>query len=386
MHLGMVSVIGRSRLPTPAASRKAFTRPPLLTAHHAQRAHLRVGLGQHPVQAVHALEPFGVGSDRVGRGVLRLPAQRPQRADVGQDVPGVAEPVLAGHRGRQVGAVLAPHDLGELPGGDRLAAADVEHPAHRALVRQHQHVGVHHVVDVDVVADVAAVLVQRRRLAEQVAQAEDAAGAGVGVVDRLPRALDDAVPQRDGRDAVPAAEVDRDHLLAELGHAVGVLRVGDPLRRGLHLQRAAADRAGDVPLARGQRALRAHARQLLAVGRAAVQPLAHGRLRRGHHHPGEVQPLGDDDLVEQRGGDHVDVGEPGEVGQVVLVGGEVVDRVHPAQQVGEQLAVADVALEEVGPGDRGWRACRPGGPAGSARRGPRPHGRGPAAGRRCASR
>ena len=28
MHFGIVSVIGRSRLPTPAASRKAFTFPP----------------------------------------------------------------------------------------------------------------------------------------------------------------------------------------------------------------------------------------------------------------------------------------------------------------------------------------------------------------------
>ena len=108
----------------------------------------------------------------------------------------------------------------------------------RAVVVEHQHVGVHHVVDVDVVADRAAVLVQGRRLAEQVAEAEDAARARVGVVHRLPRALHDAVAQRDGRDAVPAAEVDGDHLLAELRHAVRVLRVRDPLRRG------AASRAG----------------------------------------------------------------------------------------------------------------------------------------------
>ena len=96
--------------------------------------------------------------------------------------------------------------------------------------------------------------------------------------------------------------------------------------------------------------LRAHARELLAVDRAPVEPFAHRRLRRGHHHPGEVEALGHDDLVEQGGRDHVHVGEPREVGQVVLVGGEVVDGVDPAQQVGEQVAVADVALVEVGPG------------------------------------
>ena len=57
--------------------------------------------------------------------------------------------------------------------------------------------------------------------------------------------------------------------------------------------------------------------------------------------------LGDDDLVEQGRRDHVHVGESREVGQVVLVGGEVVDGVDPTQQVRDQIAVADVALVEV---------------------------------------
>ena len=62
---------------------------------------------------------------------------------------------------------------------------------------------------------------------------------------------------------------------AKLGHAVGVLRIGDPLRGGLHLKRAAALRARDVPPARREGAFRPHARQLLAVGRAPVEPFAH---------------------------------------------------------------------------------------------------------------
>ena len=33
------------------------------------------------------------------------------------------------------------------------------------------------------------------------------------------------------------------------------------------------------------------------------------------------------------------------------MGGEVVHRVHPPEQVGEQIAVTHVALEEVGPGN-----------------------------------
>ena len=132
--------------------------------------------------------------------------------------------------------------------------------------------------------------------------------------------------------------------------------------------------------------LRAHARHLLAVDRAPVEPFAHRRLRRRHHDPGEVEALGHDDLVEQGGRDHVHVGEPREVGQVVLVGGEVVDGVDAAQEVGEQVAVAGVALVEVDPGTQVRRAARSGVPAGSARRARRPRARAPAAGRRCAIR
>ena len=268
-------------------------------------------------------------------------------ADVGEDVAGVPEAVLAGDFGRPVTAVVLPDHVGELGRGDRLAAADVEDPAGRPVVLQHQHVGVDHVVDVDVVPDRPAVLVQGRRQALQVAQAEDAAGTGVHVVHRLPGALDDAVAQGDGRYAVAAAEVDGHHLLAELGHPVGVLRIRYALGRGLERQRAAALGAGDVPLPHGQGAFGPHSRQLRTVLRAQVQPLAHGRLRRRHHDAGDVEALGHDDLVEQGRRDHVDVREPREVGQVVLVGGEVVDRVGPPQEVGDQLAVAGVALVEV---------------------------------------
>ena len=246
-----------------------------------------------------------------------------------------------------VGPVLAHDDVGEFPGGDRLAAPDIEDPSRGAVVREHQHVGVHDVLDVDVVPDRPTILVEDGSPAQQVAQAEDAARTGVRVVHRLPGPLHDAVPERDGRDAVPASQVDGDHFLAELGHAVGVLGIGDPLRRGPHLERTAAPRAGDVPLARRQRAFRPHARCLLAVDRAPVESLAHRRLRRCHHDPGEVEALGHDDLVEQGGRDDVHIGEPREFRQVVLVSGEVVHGVDAAQEVGEQVTVTDVALVEV---------------------------------------
>ena len=138
-----------------------------------------------------------------------------------------------------------------------------------------------------------------------------------------------------------------DHLLAELRHAVRVLWIGDPLGRGLHFELAAALRARDVPLTRGQGLLGAHSRELLTVDRALVEPLAHRRLRRRHHDAGQVEALGDDDLVEQGRRDHVHVGESREVGQVVLVGGEVVDGVDAAQEISDEVAVAGVALVEV---------------------------------------
>jgi hypothetical protein len=79
------------------------------------------------------------------------------------------------------------------------------------------------------------------------------------------------------------------------------------------------------------------------VHRAAVQPLAHRRLRRRHDDALQVQALGDRDLVQQGGRDDVDRGEAGEVGEVVLVGREVVDGVDPTQEVGEQVAVPHVS-------------------------------------------
>ena len=100
-------------------------------------------------------------------------------------------------------------------------------------------------------------------------------------------------------------------------------------------------------MARGQVGLRSHPGELLAVDGALVEALAHGGLRRGHDDTRHVEVLGHDDLEEQGGGDHVDVGEPREVGEVVLVGGEVVHGVDTAQEVREQIPVADVTLVEL---------------------------------------
>ena len=96
MHFGVVSVSGLQPAADSRGEQEGLHAPRL--PHDAEGPHPRVRLVQHAVEAVHALEPGGVRRDRVGRRALRLPAERPQRADVGEDVARVAEPVLAGHR------------------------------------------------------------------------------------------------------------------------------------------------------------------------------------------------------------------------------------------------------------------------------------------------
>ena len=95
MHFGVASVIGRRRLPIPAARRKAFTPRALRTT---PRARIRAfASASTPSRPSMPSSHVGVRRDRFGRRALRLPAQRPEGADVREDVAGVAEAVLAGH-------------------------------------------------------------------------------------------------------------------------------------------------------------------------------------------------------------------------------------------------------------------------------------------------
>ena len=158
MHFGMVSVMGLQPTADARGEQEGLHVRDFLTTPRARiRALASASTPSRPSMplshsAYAATESAGV---RLG-----LPAQRPQGADVGQDVPGVAEAVFSGHYARLAGPVLAHHDVREFPGGDRPAASDVEDPPGGAVVRQHEHVGVHDVVDVDVVADRGAILVE----------------------------------------------------------------------------------------------------------------------------------------------------------------------------------------------------------------------------------
>ena len=76
---------------------------------------------------------------------------------------GIAEAVLACHNAPLVRGVLAPHDIAELGCRDSLTAADVENAPHGRILTEHKDVGVNDIVDIDIVADGAAVFVEDGR-------------------------------------------------------------------------------------------------------------------------------------------------------------------------------------------------------------------------------
>ena len=79
--------------------------------------------------------------------------------------------------------------------------------------------------------------------------------------------------------------------------------------------------------------LGAHSRELLSVERAKVEPFSHRRLRGGNDHSCQLEPLLHDDLIEESRRNHVDIGEPREIRQIILIGGKVIHGVDPAQKV-----------------------------------------------------
>jgi hypothetical protein len=87
----------------------------------------------------------------------------------------------------------------------------------------------------------------------------------------------------------------------------------------------------------------------VSVG-AAVPALAVDGLRRRHHDLPHRQLLADDQLVEQRGAHRVHAEELAEVGQVVLIGGEVDHRVDTGERRQQVLAARHVAEAELSGG------------------------------------
>ena len=102
------------------------------------------------------------------------------------------------------------------------------------------------------------------------------------------------------------------------------------------------------PFAAGQLRLDANVGNRLAVLAAQVEAFAEHRLRRGDDDALHGQLVGDDQLVDASRADGVDVEVGAEVGQVVLIGGEMVDRVDVLQGIEQHVRVAHVAVDELG--------------------------------------
>ena len=201
---------------------------------------------------------------------------------------------------------------------------------------------------VDEVAHLLAVLVDHRLAAEMEAQAEHAAGAAVGVVEALARALHDRIAHRHARDAVALAQRQRHALLGDLRQPVLVLRVGHRFVGALPLQRAGeARRRLQFPQAALELLGRADVRQHGAAGGVVVQAFAERGLAGRDDHLSHRQLLAHDQFVDQRGAGDVDVEEAAEGGQVVLEGGQVVDHLAAAKRVEQHPGIAHVAAHEL---------------------------------------
>ena len=108
----------------------------------------------------------------------------------------------------------------DLQDGARTAGAEVDGMAGRRLGLERQQDPAHDVAHVDEVARLLAVLEDHRRAAVEQARGEDRGHAGVGVGQRLPRAVDVEEAQRHRRDAVGGAGDQAQLLVVALGDRV----------------------------------------------------------------------------------------------------------------------------------------------------------------------
>src|SRR5262245_11875871 len=123
------------------------------------RAHPCVRSSENGVQPFHSRKPLRVLGHRVSRGTLGRPAKPCDGVNVRDDVSSVAEPVFAADATGEIRVVLAPNDFGELCSRITGAAADIEYLANGSLIGENEHIGVDHVMDIDVVTDRFPVLV-----------------------------------------------------------------------------------------------------------------------------------------------------------------------------------------------------------------------------------
>ncbi len=241
---------------------------------------------------------------------LQLPAEGRDLVDVHRVAPVVAEAVGDGLDVRLVAAAQLQQSVGQLAVGDLVVRADVVDLADRAPV-EHELDGAVVVLDVDPVAHVATVAVQRH----------------LGAVEQV-------------------GGEQRDDLLRELVRPEVVRAAGDDDRQavGRHVGEGDQVRAG-----LGRRVRRAR-RQLVGLGEAALLDRAVDLVGGDVHEPADADLAGD--VAQHVGAEAVGAHERVRVDDRavdVRLGGEVDDGVVAVHPLEHGVLVADVGVDELDP-------------------------------------
>jgi len=136
-----------------------FQDTPARLPQHADGLHVHLGLGEGIVDVGLLSCPSKILSDHLRLRNPWLPTQRPKLRDIREDVAGIADAVETGQLGLDGDSRGLNDQLGELTHGHATVATDVEDLVVGPTIVQHKEVGLHHVVDGDVVALLLTVLV-----------------------------------------------------------------------------------------------------------------------------------------------------------------------------------------------------------------------------------
>ncbi len=246
---------------------------------------------------------------------------------------------------------LAGDDAGEVADAGGTAGAGVNGQAVELVGSGHEQVGARDVFDEAEVAGLAAVLVHDRRLVVEQARAEDGDDAGVGVEERLARAVGAGVTQGHGGDAGLLAPEENEALLIDLGESVdGLAAAGGGLGGGDRRGRFAADWAVDDEVAGAQLLGGAQERDDVAVLGAVSGAFAVDGLRACDDYLFDGQVVVANDFQQLRGAEAVDEHVLGHLGHVAAVGGLVEDDVDVLEGGEHGVVVLDFALAELGGG------------------------------------
>ena len=171
------------------------------------------------------------------------------------------------------------------------------------------------------------------------------------------RALHDGIPERGAGDAVILAERNCHQFLRILGDGILITWVGVGFQQRQGCDRATAFRANRVPLAFCELRRFTIDRKHFTVFRTTIPAFAVHKLRTGDDNFFHRQLLFDDQLVQQRRADTVDVEEMRKIRQQILVGRQMNNAINAAQRFRPVVPVAHVTDDAFGVRRHPVRPC-----------------------------